>query len=197
MSKIVLITGAGSGMGRELCCYFAERGWAIAAADISYERAQKTVEELSTLDPHILAIGVDTRSSGEVKNMLDACVKRFGQVDALVNNAGIGDKQMPINECSFELYDKVVKVDQYSVFYMSKFALEHMEKQGFGSIVNVSSIGSQGVAGISYSAAKAAVNSMTKNIAILYADTDIRCNAVAPGPTVTPLLSPEKMGKSK
>ena len=74
---------------------------------------------------------------------------------------------------------------------MSKYALEHMVKAGKGSIVNVSSIGSQGVAGISYSAAKAAVNAMTKNIAIQFSATDIRCNAVGPGPTPTPLNAPE------
>jgi NAD(P)-dependent dehydrogenase (short-subunit alcohol dehydrogenase family) len=82
-------------------------------------------------------------------------------------------------------------IDQYSVYYMSKYALEYMEKAGKGSIVNVSSIGSQGVAGISYSAAKAAVNAMTKNIALQYSRTAIRCNAVAPGPTPTPLNAPE------
>ena len=74
---------------------------------------------------------------------------------------------------------------------MSKYVLEYMEQQKKGSIVNISSIGSQGVAGIAYSAAKAAVNSMTKNIALYYAATDIRCNAVAPGPTPTPLNAPE------
>jgi NAD(P)-dependent dehydrogenase (short-subunit alcohol dehydrogenase family) len=93
MSNTVIITGAGSGIGRELCRYFAERGWAIGAADISYARAQKTIAEISTLTPHILAIEVDIRASGAVKNMLDACVKRFGWVDALVNKAGIPDKQ--------------------------------------------------------------------------------------------------------
>jgi NAD(P)-dependent dehydrogenase (short-subunit alcohol dehydrogenase family) len=82
-------------------------------------------------------------------------------------------------------------IDQYSVYYMSKYALEYMEKAGKGSIVNVSSIGSQGVAGISYSAVKAAVNAMTKNIALQYSPTAIRCNAVAPGPTSTPLMAPE------
>lgn len=69
--------------------------------------------------------------------------------------------------------------------------MEHMDKAGQGSIVNVSSIGSQGIAGISYSAAKAAVNAMTKNIALQYSPTAIRCNAVAPGPTPTPLNAPE------
>lgn len=75
---------------------------------------------------------------------------------------------------------------------MTKYTLVHMEKAGKGSIVNVSSIGSQGIAGISYSAAKAAVNSMTKNVALLYSPTAIRCNAVAPGPTPTELNTPEQ-----
>jgi len=74
---------------------------------------------------------------------------------------------------------------------MCKYALEHMEKAGQGSIVNVSSIGAKGIAGIAYSAAKAAVNGMTKNIALQYSPTAIRCNATAPGPTPTPLNAPE------
>jgi NAD(P)-dependent dehydrogenase (short-subunit alcohol dehydrogenase family) len=118
-------------------------------------------------------------------------VEKYGRIDILVNNAGIADKHMPVTRCSEDWYDTVCRVDQYSVFYMCKYVLPHMEKEGRGSVVNISSIGSQGVAGVSYSAAKAAVNAMTKNMAIQYADTDIRVNAVGPGPTPTPLNAPE------
>lgn len=111
----------------------------------------------------------------------------------LVNSAGIADKHKPINKCEEDWYDYVVKIDQYGTYWMCKYVLEDMEKRGEGSIVNVSSIGSRGVAGIAYSAAKAAVNGMTKNIACYYADTDIRCNAIAPGPTPTALNTPDKL----
>jgi NAD(P)-dependent dehydrogenase (short-subunit alcohol dehydrogenase family) len=98
---------------------------------------------------------------------------------------------MPINLCTEEWYNEVCLIDQYSVYYLCKYTLDHMEKAGKGSIVNVSSIGAMGIAGIAYSAAKAAVNSMTKNIALQYSPTAIRCNAVAPGPTPTSLNAPE------
>lgn len=112
----------------------------------------------------------------------------------LVNNAGIGDKQMAITRCSDEWWRQIIAVNQDSVFYMSRAALVYMEKQGEGSIVNISSIG--GVfanAGIAYSAAKAAVVAMTKNVAIQFAGKGIRCNAVCPGPTITPLLSSDEI----
>lgn len=127
----------------------------------------------------------------DCKKIIDETINKYGRIDVLVNNAGIADKHMPIHLCTEEWYDEVCKVDQYSVYYMCKYTLPHMEKAGKGSIVNISSIGSQGLAGISYSAAKAAVNSMTKNIALQYSPTEIRCNAVAPGPTPTALNAPE------
>jgi NAD(P)-dependent dehydrogenase (short-subunit alcohol dehydrogenase family) len=138
-----------------------------------------------------MAIQADVSKKEDCKKVVEETIKKYGRIDILVNNAGIGDRHMPINLCTEDWYDEVVKIDQYSVYYMSKYALEHMEKVGQGSIVNVSSIGSQGIAGISYSAAKAAVNGMTKNIALQYSPTGIRCNAVAPGPTPTPLNAPE------
>ena len=127
----------------------------------------------------------------EIRRLADEIRSKYPKIDVLVNNAGIADRNMPINLCTEEWYDEIIKVDQYSVYYMSKYALEHMEKAGQGSIVNVSSIGSQGITGIAYSAAKAAVNAMTKNIALQYSPTKIRCNAVAPGPTPTALNAPE------
>ena len=133
----------------------------------------------------------DVSRKEDCKKIIDETIKKYGRIDVLVNNAGIADKHMPIHLCTEEWYDEVCRIDQYSVYYMCKYTLPHMEKAGKGSIVNISSIGSQGVAGISYSAAKAAVNSMTKNIALQYSPTEIRCNAVAPGPTPTPLNAPE------
>lgn len=121
-------------------------------------------------------------------------VGKYGRIDVLVNNAGAGDKQIAITRCSDEWYHDMIAVNQDSVFYMSRAALAYMEQQGEGSIVNVSSIGGvYGNAGIAYSAAKAAVIAMTKNIAIQFAGKGIRCNAVCPGPTQTPLFSEENM----
>ncbi|MCR4841882.1 MAG: SDR family oxidoreductase, partial [Eubacterium sp.] len=189
-NKICIVTGGNSGIGKKTAEIFLKEGGKVVIAARRKEENDKTVSELSQFG-EITAVEADLTKMEDCHKVVDYTADKYGRIDVLVNNAGIADKHKPINLCEEEWYDYVCQIDQYSVYYMSKYVLEHMEKQKKGSIVNISSIGSQGVAGISYSAAKAAVNAMTKNIAIYYSATDIRCNAVAPGPTPTPLNAPE------
>ncbi len=189
--KVAIITGGNSGIGKKTAEIFCKEGARVVIAARRAEENRKTVEEITALGGEISAVDADLTTTEDCRRVVDYTIEKYGRIDILVNNAGIADKHMPIDLCTEEWYDEVCKIDQYAVYYMSKYALEHMVKAGKGSIVNVSSIGSQGVAGISYSAAKAAVNAMTKNIAIQFSATDIRCNAVGPGPTPTPLNAPE------
>ncbi len=192
-NKIAIVTGGNSGIGLATAALFCREGAKVVISGRREIENKKAVDEISSQGGEIMAIQADLSKTNDCKKVVDETIKKYGRIDILVNNAGIADKHMPITRCTEEWYDEVCKIDQYAVYYMSKYTLAHMEKVGQGSIVNVSSIGSQGVAGISYSAAKAAVNAMTKNIAIQFAPTAIRCNAVAPGPTPTPLNSPEAM----
>lgn len=192
-NKIAIVTGGNSGIGLATAALFCKEGAKVVIAGRRESENNKAVNEVKSLGGEITAVQADLSKMEDCKKLVDETVKKYGRIDILVNNAGIADKHMPITKCTEEWYDEVCKIDQYAVYYMSKYALEHMQKAGQGSIVNVSSIGSQGVAGISYSAAKAAVNAMTKNIAIQFAQTAIRCNAVAPGPTPTALNTPEAM----
>jgi len=192
-NKIAIVTGGNSGIGLATAALFCKEGAKVVISGRREAENKKAVEEISSRGSDIMAVRTDLSRMEDCKKLVDETIKKYGRIDILVNNAGIADKHMPITKCTEEWYDEVCKIDQYAVYYMSKYALVHMEKVGQGSIVNVSSIGSQGVAGISYSAAKAAVNAMTKNIAIQFAPTAIRCNAVAPGPTPTPLNTPEAM----
>jgi NAD(P)-dependent dehydrogenase (short-subunit alcohol dehydrogenase family) len=189
-NKIAIVTGGNSGIGQATAMLFCKEGAKVVITGRREAENKRVVDEITAAGGEILAIQGDVSKKEDCKKVVDETIKKYGRIDVLVNNAGIADRHIPINLCTEDWYDEVVKIDQYSVYYMSKYALEHMEKVGQGSIVNVSSIGSQGIAGISYSAAKAAVNGMTKNIALQYSPTGIRCNAVAPGPTPTPLNAP-------
>lgn len=191
--KVAVITGGNSGIGRATARLFCTEGAKVVIAGRREEKNREIVEEITALGGEILSIQADVSSMEDCKNIIEETIRKYGQIDVLVNNAGIADKHMPINLCTEDWYEEVCRIDQFSVYYMTKYALEHMEKAGKGSIVNISSIGSQGVAGIAYSGAKAAVNGMTKNVALQYSPTAIRCNAVAPGPTPTELNSPERV----
>ena len=190
-NKIAIITGSNSGIGRATAMLFSKEGAKVVISGRRDAENKKVLAEITKQGGEAFAVKADVSNKEGCKRIVDETIKKHGRIDVLVNNAGIADRHMPINLCTEEWYNEVCMIDQYSVYYMCKYALEHMEKAKKGSIVNISSIGSQGIAGISYSAAKAAVNSMTKNIALQYSPTAIRCNAVAPGPTPTPLNAPE------
>ncbi|HUJ68145.1 MAG TPA: SDR family oxidoreductase [Syntrophorhabdales bacterium] len=190
-NKIAIVTGGNSGIGRATAKLFCKEGARVVVAGRREAENKKVVDEITAAGGEITAVRADVSNKEDCKRIVEETIRKYGRIDVLVNNAGIADRHMPISACSEEWYDEVVRIDQYSVYYMCKYALEHMEKAGQGSIVNVSSIGAKGIAGIAYSAAKAAVNGMTKNIALQYSPTAIRCNATAPGPTPTPLNAPE------
>lgn len=190
-NKVAIVTGGNSGIGLATAILFCKEGAKVIIACRRDVENKKVVDEMTADGGEILAIQADLSKKEDCKKVVKETIKEYGRVDILVNNAGIADRHMPINLCTEDWYNEVCLIDQYSVYYMSKYTLEHMEKAGKGSIVNVSSIGAMGIAGIAYSAAKAAVNAMTKNIALQYSRTAIRCNAVAPGPTPTPLNAPE------
>jgi len=192
-NKVALITGGNSGIGRATVRLFAKEGAQVFFVSRREDRNAELEEELRAAGCTAASAALDLSTAENCRAAVDACLAEFGRIDVLVNSAGIADKHKPVSRCDEDWYDYVVKIDQYSTYWMCKYVLEDMEKRGEGSIVNISSIGSQGVAGIAYSAAKAAVNAMTKNIACFYANTGIRCNAVAPGPTPTELNTPDKL----
>ena len=165
-NKIAIVTGGNSGIGKATAILFRKEGAKVVIASRRDLENKKVVDDITGLGGEIMAIQADISKKEDCKKVVDGTIKKYGRIDVLVNNGGISDRHMPINLCTEEWHNEVCMIDQYSVYYISKYALEYMEKAGKGSIVNASSIGNQGVAGISYSAAKAAVNAMTKNIAL-------------------------------
>jgi len=189
-NKIVIVTGAGSGIGKATAIHFAKYGAIVVVADINLESAQKVVEEIVTNGGICRSIKVNVAKFEEVDYLIKATIKEFGRLDVIVNNAGIGPNLLRTHESSLEDWNRVIAVNQTGVFYCMKLALVEFLKQGGGTIVNIASLAGLKASpnNISYSASKFAVVGMTKSVAMEYATKNIRVNAVCPGYTESALL---------
>lgn len=193
--KVAIVTGGASGIGLATVKAFSEKGAKVVIADYN-EQAGLTVEkELKETYDHVLFVKVNVADEKEVEDLVSKTVNRFGKLDIIYNNAGIGI-QKATHEMTAEEYKRVIAINQDGVFYGSKYAIREMLKTGGGSIINTSSIlGTVGEPNsIPYAASKGAVNLMTKSLALEYADRNIRVNAVAPGFIESGLVNKEALG---
>jgi NAD(P)-dependent dehydrogenase (short-subunit alcohol dehydrogenase family) len=149
--------------------------------------------ELHTQFPEIktLTVVADVSNEDAVKNYVDQTVKNFGRIDGLYNNAGIEGKQAGITEYDVNIFKKVIDINLMGVYYAMRYVIPVMQKQNYGRIVNVASVG--GIRGVlnqmPYVASKHAVSGMTKNAALEYARYGINTNAIAPGAILTPMVA--------
>jgi len=189
--KVVIITGAGSGIGAAAARLLGERKANVVVSDINLDNAEKIAEEIKKNGGKAFAIKTDVTKYEEVEELISQTVSKYDRVDVIVNNAGIGGKhQLKTAEHTHEDWHNVIAVNQTGVFYCMQAALKQMTKQGHGNIVNVASLAGLKASGnnLSYSASKFAVVGMTKSAALEYGSKNIRINAVCPGYTHSALL---------
>jgi NAD(P)-dependent dehydrogenase (short-subunit alcohol dehydrogenase family) len=180
--KTVVITGAGSGIGRAVASRVAREGGRVIAVDISTERLDDFAASLPDAD--IVSVAGDITDDASVAAIVEAAGDR---IDALANVAGIMDDMMPVHEISDDIWNRVFAINVTGTMKLMRAVVPVMLPRGTGSIVNVASEAALrgSAAGAAYTASKHAVAGLTKSSAFMYTGTGIRVNAVAPGPTIT------------
>jgi NAD(P)-dependent dehydrogenase (short-subunit alcohol dehydrogenase family) len=190
-NSVVLITGALTGIGRATALAFAREGARIVVSGRQDEAGHELARTLRAEGAEAEFIRADMRFEGDVRNLVDQTITRFGRLDVAVNNAGTEGQPGPLTEQSVETYHASFDTNVLGTVLSLKHEMRVMQAQGHGSIVNVSStMGHKGAAGASlYTASKHAVEGLTKSAALEGAAFGIRVNAVAPGPIETAMLN--------
>ena len=186
--KVVVITGAAGGIGREAALLFSAEGASVCVADVNAEAGEQTATECREGFFH----EVDVTSPESVREMYRVAAERYGGIDVLYNNAGI----MPpddgsILETDVDAWDRVHEVNTKGVYLCCKHGIPHLLERGGGSAINVASfvaLAGAATSQISYTASKGAVLSMSRELAVEFARRGVRVNALCPGPVETPLL---------
>jgi len=193
--KVALITGAGMGMGREASILFASEGARIVVCDIDAAAAAETVARVRQGGGEALAAVGDVSVEDDVRRMVDEGVRRFGGLHVLYNNAGVlwKDRDRGVLETDGAQWDRVMAINLKSVFWVTKYGIPQLQKAGGGAIVLVGSVSA--LAGFTraqdaYTAAKGALISLNKSLAIQFAKDNIRSNIIHPGIVETPLQAP-------
>lgn len=189
--KVAVITGAGSGLGREFAQEMAKDGARIVVADINVAGAEETVQLVTGQGGEAVAVEVDVASAASVQAMVQRAVEAFDALDILINNAGLVGETLPVAEVSEESWDRVMSVDLKGVFLGSKAAIPVMLERGGGVIINIASVSGflASATGVEYTAAKHGVVGLTKQIAYDYGHQGIRAVGVGPGVIETPLTA--------
>jgi NAD(P)-dependent dehydrogenase (short-subunit alcohol dehydrogenase family) len=190
-TPVVLVTGALTGIGRAAAVAFAKHGAKVVASGRRDEAGEALVAELRSFGAEAEFVKADVRKDEDVRVLVDATVARFGRLDVAVNNAGTEGQVGPITDQTADSVAATLDTNVLGVILSMKHEVRVMQEQGSGSIVNVSSTyGHEGAAGASvYVGSKHAVEGITKSVALETADSGIRVNAVAPGPTDTAMLT--------
>jgi NAD(P)-dependent dehydrogenase (short-subunit alcohol dehydrogenase family) len=194
----VIVTGAGNGIGQAIALAYAASGAHVVVGDVLAEDGEQTVAKITDDGGSALFVETDVSKVDDARRLVAATVERFGGVDVLVNNAGVGGTRLPLHEIEPDDFDRVIDVNLRGTFLCSKYAIPHLLAGQAGRIVNIAS--TYGVIGAplsaAYCASKAAIINLTRQMAIDYGPEGLRVNALCPGyidtglgrrgPTLTP-----------
>ncbi len=185
--KVVVVTGAGSGMGLAMARRFATEGARIVAGDWNAARLDQAVAEIQGSGGTIVGAQGNIAERATAEALVDLAVSTHGRIDVLVNNAGVMDYMQGVGELAEEVWRRVLSINLEGPMFTMRRAVPLMVKQGGGSIVNVASTAGieGGAAGAAYTASKHGLVGLTRNTAWIYATQGIRCNAICPGGTKT------------
>ncbi|MGO4538246.1 SDR family oxidoreductase [Paenibacillus sp. 2TAB19] len=189
--KVAVVTGAASGMGKAIAELYAKEGASVVVSDLNIEGAEAVAAGIQSNRGKAIAVKTNVADLNDVNTMIDTAVYEFGTLDILVNNAGIMDNMAAVGDVNDDKWDLIFDVNTKGVMRAIRKALPIFLEKGKGVIVNTASTGgfSGAHAGAAYTASKHAVVGITKNTGYMYAQKGIRCNAIAPGATMTNITS--------
>jgi NAD(P)-dependent dehydrogenase (short-subunit alcohol dehydrogenase family) len=200
--RVAIVTGGGAagdgiGNGRAACILLARRGAHVLVVDRQPDLAERTVEMIEADGGSAAAFGADVTRQEECRAMVADAVERWGRLDVLVNNVGVGSHGSVVDE-TVERWERVMRINVTSMMLASAAAIPEMVRAGHGAIVNVSSIAALLPSGLTaYSTSKGAVISLTRAMAADHGRDGIRVNCVAPGPVYTPMVQADGMTKER
>lgn len=189
--KVAIVTGGNSGIGEAIAEMFAKEGAKVVVASLGASAKDNIAKKLKAMGAEYLMIPCDISNEEDIKKVFDKTIKKFKCVDVMVNNAGVLEKGLlPIDKFKVEDWEWVTRINTFGTMLCMKYASNAMLKTGGGSIINISSIaGSNGFGGSVYCSTKAAMLGLTRNSAMRFAGTGIRCNAICPGSVLTPMTT--------
>ncbi len=181
--KKAIVTGSGNGIGRAIAIALGGAGAQVMVSDVLIEDGERTVKEIVDAGGEAAFVAADVSDADQAQALVQSTVEKYGSVDVLFNNAGIGGGKVRLHEIEPADFDRVIDVNLRGTFLCSKYALHHFLKQGNGCIVNTAStyglIGAPNAA--AYCASKAAIINLTRQLAVDYGPDGIRVNAICPG----------------
>ncbi|XP_013145885.1 PREDICTED: uncharacterized oxidoreductase MexAM1_META1p0182-like [Papilio polytes] len=195
--KLVIVTGSSSGIGASIALRFAKEGAQVILVGRNEKKLQDVYEQCATFGKKPLIVKIDVTKDDEAKTLIKQTIDRFGQLDVLVNNAGVGGNFDILSEDFMENYDRIVRLNLRAVVFITHLALPYLIESK-GNIVNISSIGAKinlGTHGaIPYCTAKAGVSHFSRCTAVKLAPYGVRVNIVSPGPVKTDILNNSGVG---